>query len=299
MNEPRELKLIQRWMQAVIMHPGGVTAGINSTQAQSEIGVTSNEIERLVERSRNLSSIERLEVYGNAYHARLLECLRDEFPGLVHAAGEEAFDALAFGYLQSYPSQSYTLSNLAHFPRYLRRPVGRDGNRQRASWPDFRSTRDARITYSEVLTVPASKANDFCRPKTCWPFRGKLADAAANRRLPAAASPAFSRAYLRDRREDRRTSEIPNRARHASPSAAAISAAGDFRRGTSAARIVARRYRGDAIARLSELLKPQTSASTTLPRAQNGSPTGRRGDFSDGSITRNRRVTTCRMLNDE
>lgn len=157
MNEPRELKLIQRWMQAVIMHPGGVIAGIDSTQAQSEIGVGSHEIERLVERSRKLSSIERLEVYGNAYHARLLECLRDEFPALVHAAGEEAFDALAFGYLQSYPSQSYTLANLGvRFPQYLRetRPEVA-GTGDAPSWPDILiDLATLERTYSEVFDGP-------------------------------------------------------------------------------------------------------------------------------------------------
>ena len=71
-------------------------------------------------RSKRRTSVERLEVYANAYYARLLECLRDEFPALLHAVGEEVFDGLAFGYLQAYPSTSYTLSNLSrNFARFL------------------------------------------------------------------------------------------------------------------------------------------------------------------------------------
>jgi hypothetical protein len=39
---------------------------------------------------------------------------------LKRTLGEDAFDGLAFGYLQDYPSRSYTLNELGrHFPRYL------------------------------------------------------------------------------------------------------------------------------------------------------------------------------------
>jgi hypothetical protein len=67
-----------------------------------------------------MSAVERLEIYGNAYYARLIECLREEFPVLRHALGDEAFDAFAVGYLQSYPSTTYTLTQLgSNLPRYL------------------------------------------------------------------------------------------------------------------------------------------------------------------------------------
>jgi hypothetical protein len=62
--------------------------------------------------------MDRLAIYGTAYYARLLECLLEEFPVLVHALGEELFDAFAVGYLQKYPSRSYTLNDLAtNIPR--------------------------------------------------------------------------------------------------------------------------------------------------------------------------------------
>ena len=70
--------------------------------------------------SKALSAVERLEIYGYAYYARLLECLKEEFPAVLHAVGEEAFDSFALGYLQKYPSRSYTLFELgAKFPQYL------------------------------------------------------------------------------------------------------------------------------------------------------------------------------------
>lgn len=119
--EPRrELGVIQRWMQAVITHPGGVVAGMDSAEARSAIPVGPNDVEAVITRSRALSAVDRLEIYARAYYARLIECLRAEFPVLVHALGEDLFDEFAVGYLERYPSRSYTLNLLgAGFPRYL------------------------------------------------------------------------------------------------------------------------------------------------------------------------------------
>ncbi len=114
------LEQIQRWMQSVIMHKGGVAEGVGSPEARQHIDIALDELESVVERSRALSSANRLEIYVNAYYARLLECLDEEFAVTRWAMGEDLFGAVAFGYLQHYPSQSYTLGHLgARFPRYL------------------------------------------------------------------------------------------------------------------------------------------------------------------------------------
>ncbi|MGB6045178.1 MAG: DNA-binding domain-containing protein [Pirellulales bacterium] len=134
------LATIQRWMQSVITHPDGVADGIESTDARREIDVAAAEVEEVVCRSRNLTAIERLEIYGNAYFARLLECLRESYPVLVHATGEEVFNQFAFGYLQSYPSSSYTLGRLAdNFARYLAdtRPDLEQHQAGIVDWPDL------------------------------------------------------------------------------------------------------------------------------------------------------------------
>ena len=115
-----DLEQIQRWMQAVIVHPLGVERGIASDDARQHVDVDSAGIERVVTRSKALSAVERLGIYGYAYYARLLECLKEEFPAVLHAVGEDAFNSFALGYLQKYPSRSYTLFELgAKFPRYL------------------------------------------------------------------------------------------------------------------------------------------------------------------------------------
>jgi hypothetical protein len=153
------LEQIQRWLQAVIMHPDGVEAGIDSADARGEIDVTAERVEDVVDPSKRRTSIERIEVYANAYYARLLECLRDEFPALLHAVGEEVFDGLAFGYLQAYPSTSYTLADLGrHFVQFLEETRPRDEGDESPSWPDFMIDL-ARLerTYSEVFDGPGAE----------------------------------------------------------------------------------------------------------------------------------------------
>lgn len=114
------LDQIQKWMQSVITHPEGVAAGVQSAEAQQQIPISPGSVEDVITRSQSLTSMERLQVYGNAYYARLVECLQGEFPGVAHAVGEETFAGLAMGYLQSYPSRSYTLAQLgSNFPRFL------------------------------------------------------------------------------------------------------------------------------------------------------------------------------------
>ncbi len=149
-----DLAQIQRWMQAVLMHPAGAEEGVASEAARRVIDVPPEEAERVVTPSRALSALERLAIYNRAYYARLLDCLRESYPVLFHALGEEAFGAFAVDYLQKYPSRSYTLNDLgANFPRYLResRPADEPG----PSWPDFViDLATLEWTYNEVFDGP-------------------------------------------------------------------------------------------------------------------------------------------------
>jgi Putative DNA-binding domain len=154
-NSWRDLGQIQRWMQAAIMHPVGVAEGIASAEARRHIDVGPDEAETVVTRSRALTALERLAIYGYAYYARLLECLRDEFPVLKHALGEELFDAFAAEYLEQYPSHSYTLFQLgANFPRFLAetRPDREGEGSPATDWPDFLiDLATLELTFNEVF----------------------------------------------------------------------------------------------------------------------------------------------------
>ncbi len=136
----RSLEQLQRWMQEVISHAEGITAGVDSNAARDQIDVGSDEVEQVILPSQALDSISRLQVYGNAYFARLMECLRESFPTVEHAIGREAFDEFAFGYLQSFPSESYTLNDLGNrFIEYLEatRPDREERERGEIGFPDF------------------------------------------------------------------------------------------------------------------------------------------------------------------
>ncbi len=123
------------------MHPGGVAEGVESPAARCEIDIPLERLPEVISPSQALSSANRLEIYVNAYHARLMECLDEEFAVTRYAVGEDLFGALTFGYLQHYPSRSYTLCELGRrFPQFLsetrlharQKPAGAP-----ESWPEF------------------------------------------------------------------------------------------------------------------------------------------------------------------
>jgi len=148
-----EVNRLQRWFQAVITPADGVDSGASSEEAQRLIQLGPGQLEKVITRSRALTAAERLAIYANAYHTRLLECLGEVFPMLKRTLGDEAFDGFAFGYLQEYPSRSHTLNELGrHFARYLQetRPVEDGGELETSAadssagdpllsenWPDF------------------------------------------------------------------------------------------------------------------------------------------------------------------
>ncbi|MAT15860.1 MAG: hypothetical protein CMJ46_11400 [Planctomyces sp.] len=129
------LPVLQQWMQLVITHPDGVQEGIESDAAQQHLVLRADELESVISRSQQLTSLERLQIYGNAYYARLIDCMGEEFPALKHALGEEPFASFVFAYLQQYPSTSYTLDDLGrNFPTFLSETRPDDTS---ANWPQF------------------------------------------------------------------------------------------------------------------------------------------------------------------
>jgi len=175
-----ELDRIQRWMQAVITDPAGVVAGIRSEHARQQIDISPDRVEKVVSPSQSQTSLERLGIYANAYYGRLLECLREEFRALRHAVGDEAFDSLAFHYLQAYPSRSYTLAQLAsRFPQFLAetRPTPDADCRDNADWAAFLiELATLERIYSEVFDGPGvegeallSTADLTAIPAERWP----------------------------------------------------------------------------------------------------------------------------------
>jgi hypothetical protein len=93
-----DLAHLQRWLQHVITHPASPS---DAERAAAPIGAM--EVERVVRPSSRMSALERVGVYQDAYRARLLECLADDYPALRALLGRERFAALCRRYVVEHP----------------------------------------------------------------------------------------------------------------------------------------------------------------------------------------------------
>lgn len=129
-GRPR-LRDLQRWFTSVTTHPEGLLEG--------------QRLERLVTPGPQLSALDRLQIYNDAYFARLVECLTDDYPALAYALGEGDFNALGRAYIAQFPSRSPSLNaygkQLAAFCRTLSQP-----------WADFAADL-ARLEWALVEVV--------------------------------------------------------------------------------------------------------------------------------------------------
>jgi hypothetical protein len=96
-NDPN-LVAIQHWLLTAITDPAAPPA---------------DETDSVLTASDSQSTTQRLAIYRDAYLARLLEVLRDQFPCTRFAVGDELFDQFAIGYLRQFPPHAYTLARLA------------------------------------------------------------------------------------------------------------------------------------------------------------------------------------------
>lgn len=99
------LRAQQEWFAAII-----------STAQDKPAPVDERSAARLIRASATLSSVERIDIYRRGYHARLIECLVDDYPVLEHALGEEAFEALCRRYIARHPSRAPSLN---YFGRHM------------------------------------------------------------------------------------------------------------------------------------------------------------------------------------
>ena len=111
------LPQLQQWMKTVITERGNLTDKLES--ATQEHGLL---IEDVVDEKRGLSARQRLSIYTGGYVARLLECMRADFPVLRRFVGDTVFDAFASAYIVTEPPHSPSLFDLgAGFAEFLER----------------------------------------------------------------------------------------------------------------------------------------------------------------------------------
>lgn len=120
------LDTLERWMQAVVMHPEGAAGGLRSHAARRLIPSAARDPQSVVLPSKSLSSVERLDLYAYMYYARLLEVMVAEYPSTRQILGREGFARIAREFLARHPSRSRTLNVLsAKFPDFLARRLRR------------------------------------------------------------------------------------------------------------------------------------------------------------------------------
>lgn len=100
-----DLRQQQEWFAAIVSTPQSAPAPVDAASAA-----------RLIKPSATLSSLERIDIYRRGYHARLIECLVDDYPVLQHLLGESEFDELCRAYIAEHPSSAPSLN---YFGRHM------------------------------------------------------------------------------------------------------------------------------------------------------------------------------------
>ena len=125
-SQTPSLGTLERWMQAVVMHPEGAEAGLRSRHARGLLPEGVRAPESVVLPSRQLTSVERLEIYAHMYYARLIEVMEAEYPTLRQLLGPHAFAAACRQFVAKNPSRTRTLGSLsARFPDFLAKTLPR------------------------------------------------------------------------------------------------------------------------------------------------------------------------------
>lgn len=114
------LERLQRWMQAVVVHPGSEDEAVASPEAEAEL--PAQRIGEVILPSRSLTPVERVGIYHGMYLLRMEEALASDYTALKHYLGDHAFFELVRDYVQVHPSRDYTLNRLGDaFPDFVRR----------------------------------------------------------------------------------------------------------------------------------------------------------------------------------
>jgi hypothetical protein len=111
----------QEWFARAVMTPESEASPVGAAQAEA-----------ILTPGPTLGPLDRLEIYRRAYHARLIECLLDDYPAVADALGETGFDELCRRYIAIHPS---TGPNLNAFGRHLESLCRAEAERESTTSP--------------------------------------------------------------------------------------------------------------------------------------------------------------------
>lgn len=149
------LPAVQRWLHDALVFPRGVE--------RADVG-------RLLAGSGRLAGADGLAIYQRGYFLRIARCMREQFPALCHALGEELFDDFVADYIRERPPESHTLYDLGRrFPGWLEenRPDRDLAPGERESWIDFMSdlARFERAVFA-MFDAPGHEGRPFADAAT-------------------------------------------------------------------------------------------------------------------------------------
>jgi len=111
------LASLQRWMQAVVVHPGTTKQALMSRGAAALL--KPGRLESVLLPSKTLSAAQRIGVYQEMFPLRMRDALASDYPGLEHFLGDR-FMEFVTAYTAAHPSMAYTLNRLGdHVPAFL------------------------------------------------------------------------------------------------------------------------------------------------------------------------------------
>lgn len=164
-----DLAALQRWMQAIIVHPCCAEHGASSDEAACEIAA--ERISDVVLPSASLAPLERVGVYQGMYLMRMGEALEFDYPTLRAHLGAERFAELVKAYVGEHPSRSYTLNRLGDaLPEFIKTWGGGEGGASDASF--LHDLARLELAVSDVFDAqesPVLKPEDVAMiPQEAW-----------------------------------------------------------------------------------------------------------------------------------
>jgi hypothetical protein len=119
---PSDLRGLQQRFLALVTEAEGVPAALASMSA------TPADLGAVVVGDARLDQVGRVQVYADMYLERLLDVLREDFPKLDAALGEDPFRELVAAYLAEIPPADHSLRNLgAPLPGFVAARTATDG----------------------------------------------------------------------------------------------------------------------------------------------------------------------------
>jgi hypothetical protein len=111
-----QLRQLESLLYRLITAPSGVAEGL-----AAERDLDPAALDAIVHGDERLSAEARVDIYANMYFYRILDALKEDFPGTLAVLGADNFHNLVTGYLLEYPPTEPSITHCgSHLAAYLR-----------------------------------------------------------------------------------------------------------------------------------------------------------------------------------